>query len=86
MVHKSPGLNTEGVDYAGCTVFCRGLDTMRKMKILKSALIASDITLYSADRRLLTVLGVMSTQEVSWVLNRHLILNTRYLKGLHILY
>ena len=54
VVNKSPSLNTEGVADTGCTVFCGGLDTMRKMKIPQGALITSDITLYSADRRPLT--------------------------------
>ena len=31
VVNKSPNLNTEGVADTGYTVFCGGLDTMRKM-------------------------------------------------------
>ena len=59
VVNKSPSLNTEGVADTGCTVFCGGLDTMRKLKIHQGALINSDITLYSADRRPLTILGAI---------------------------
>ena len=43
----------------GCTVLCGGLDVMRKLKMPRSALIGSDITLYAADRRPLTVLGAI---------------------------
>ena len=59
IVDRSPSLNTEGVADTGCTVLCGGLDTMRKLKIPRSVLINSNITLYSADRRPLTVLGAI---------------------------
>ena len=59
VMNKSPTLQTEGVADTGCTVLCSGLDMMRKLKIPRSALIASDITLYAADRRPLTVLGAI---------------------------
>ena len=59
LMNKSPNLQTEGVADTGCTVLCGGLDMMRKLKIPRSALIGSDITLYAADRRPLTVLGAI---------------------------
>ena len=56
VMKKSPNLQTEEVADTGCTVVPGGLDMMRKLKIPRSAHIGSDITLYAADRRPLTVL------------------------------
>ena len=58
-MNKSVTVSIDGIADTGYTVLCGGLEVMRKLRIPRSVLISSNITLKTADGKPLTVLGAI---------------------------
>ena len=54
--NKTLNLNTEGVADTGCSVLCGGIEIMMKLRLPRSALIKSQVTLQTADKTPLQVI------------------------------
>lgn len=59
IVRKSTTASIEGVADTGCTTLSSSPELIRKLRILASALMQPDITLRTADRTQLTILGTI---------------------------